>query len=62
MEVEHLLLKIYLCVGYPPLGEVFVEKWAAVKKKSNQPCLGIDKTFQKLFANLYRGDWDFHTV
>ena len=61
-EFEHLHLKIHFCVGYPPLGEVFVEKWVVVKKKWNQQGLGIDKTFQKLFANLYCDDWDFHTV
>jgi hypothetical protein len=31
-EVGHLLLKIHFCVGYPPLGEDFLEKWVGDKK------------------------------
>jgi hypothetical protein len=33
MEVERLFLKNQLCVGYPPLGEDFVEKWVVDEKK-----------------------------
>ena len=30
---QRLFLKNQLCVGYPPLGEDFVEKWVADEKK-----------------------------
>ena len=47
-EFGHLLLKIHFWVGYPPLGDDFVEKWIVDKKNWNRQRLGIEKTFQNL--------------
>ena len=52
-EFGHLLLKIHFWVGYPPLGDDFVEKWVVDKKNWNRQRLGIEKTFQKLYGNPY---------
>jgi hypothetical protein len=59
-EVEHLLLKIRFCEGYPPLGLANVEKWVVLKKKHHKS-LGIEKTFQKIYMNLYCDDGNIYT-
>jgi hypothetical protein len=56
MEVKRLLLKIHICMGYPPLGEIFVEMWVVDKKNQNQQCEGLKKTFQKLYGYPYSDD------
>jgi hypothetical protein len=39
-EVGHLLLKIHFWVGYPPLGEDFVEKWVVDREKLKPAAFG----------------------